>query len=108
MTFKEQLKADISGVFINQAEFAAVHAVNGEQMPVILDDNELLERDKAKAGTNFDGLYKSRRLMFVEKSIFGPRPAIGATLALDGKMYRVQGCTEETGMLAIEIEAVKS
>ena len=32
------------------------------------DENELLERDKAKLNTHTDGLYKSRRLIYVAKN----------------------------------------
>lgn len=39
---------------------------------------------------------------------FGPRPAQGAMLTLDGKAYKVKTCTEEAGVLAIELEAVRS
>lgn len=32
----------------------------------------------------------------------------GAMLTLDGKAYKVKTCTEEAGVLAIELEAVRS
>ena len=35
-------------------------------------------------------------------------PAQGAMLTLDGKAYKVKSCTEEAGVLAIELEAVRS
>ena len=42
------------------------------------------------------------------KADFGPRPAQGVVLTLDGKAYKVKTCTEEAGVLAIELEAVRS
>lgn len=108
-TFKEQIAADISGTFLNCLEFADVHKVNGKEMAVLVDDNELLERDKAKIlATQTEGTYKARRLIYVAKVDFGPRPAQGVNLTLDGRAYRVKGCTEEAGILAIELEAVRS
>ena len=108
-TFKELVAADIYSAFLNPEEFADSHTVNGRKMDVVIDDNELLERDKAKLiGAPLDGTYKSRRLLYVARADFGPRPAQGAMLTLDGRQYRVRSCTEEAGMLAIEIEAVKS
>lgn len=47
-TFKEQIAADISTTFLNCLEFAGTHTVNGKEMAAVVDDNELLERDKAK------------------------------------------------------------
>lgn len=108
-TFKELVAADIHNTFLNSEEFADKHTVNGKKMDVIIDENELLERDKAKLlGAPLDGKYKARRLIYVSKTDFGPRPALETMLALDGKQYRVKGCTEEAGMLAIQLEAVRS
>ena len=105
-TFKEQIAADISTTFLNCLEFADTHTVNGKKMAAVVDDNELLERDKAKIMAA--QTYKARRLVYVAKADFGPRPAQGAMLTLDGKAYKVKSCTEEAGVLAIELEAVRS
>lgn len=108
-TFKEQIAADISTTFLNCLEFADTHTVNGKKMAVVVDDNELLERDKAKImAAQTEGTYKARRLVYVAKADFGPRPAQGVVLTLDGKTYKVKSCTEEAGVLAIELEAVRS
>lgn len=108
-TFKEQIAADISTTFLNCMEFADTHTVNGKEMAAVVDDNELLERDKAKImAAQTEGTYKARRLVYVAKADFGPRPAQGVVLTLDGKVYKVKTCTEEAGVLAIELEAVRS
>ena len=77
-------------------------------MAVLVDENELLERDKAKQGGHSDGLYKSRRLIYVAQADFGPRPAIKSVLTLDRVAYRVRDCTAEAGILAIELEVAKT
>ena len=108
-TFKELVAADISDVFLNRLEFADTHRINGKEMTVLVDENELLERDKAKVlMAQTEGTYKARRLIYVAKNEFGPRPAQGVTLTLDTKQYKVKDCTEEAGVLAIELEAVRS
>lgn len=108
-TFKDCIAADVAGVFLNRLEFADAHGVNGTEMTVLVDENELLERDKSKLlGAPAGGIYKARRLIYVAKSEFGPRPANGATLTLDGRPYKIQSSTEEAGVLAIELEAVRS
>lgn len=111
-TFKECVAADISNVFLNRLEFADTHTINGKEMAVVVDDNELLERDKAKTtelmGARTDSVYNSRRLIYVSRAEFGPRPANGAMLTLDKRTYKVKSSTEEMGVLAIELEAKKS
>ena len=107
-TFKEQIAADISTTFLNCLEFADTHTVNGKEMAAVVDDNELLERDKSKMGIQVDGTYKSRRLIYVAKDEYGPRPAYGKQIDFDGRLFRVADCTEEAGMLAITLEAVRS
>lgn len=108
MTFKEILAQDIRNVFLNLGEFSEEHTVNGKSMPAQVDENELLERDKSRMDTHQDGLYKSRRLIFVAASDFGPRPAAGSLLNLDGRQYRITGSTEEAGIFAIELGAART
>lgn len=106
-SFKEQIEADLA-VFLNDQEFADGHTIDGKKMTVLVDENELLERDKSKLGTNTDGLYKARRLIYVSRAEFGPRPAKGRQLNFDGRIFRVEDCTEEDGMLAIELGVSRS
>ena len=108
-SFKDLVAADIFDVFLNKQEHADTHTIDGKPMTVVVDENELLERDKAKImAAQTEGTYKARRLVYVAKADFGPRPAQGAMLTLDGKAYKVKTCTEEAGVLAIELEAVRS
>lgn len=108
-TFKELVAADVANVFLNLQEFADTRLINGKKMPIVVDDNELLERDKATAlGAQLAGTYKARRLIYVSKADFGPRPAQDTLLTMGTKEYRVKSCTEEDGVLAIELEAVRS
>lgn len=107
--FKEQIARDVSAVFINLEEFAERRLVNGREMNIIVDDNELLERDKSKLmNTELVGTYRSRRLMYVSEAEFGARPAIGSFISLGANKYRVNACTEEEGIYAIELEAIRS
>ncbi len=109
-SFKDCIASDVAGVFLNRMEFADTHTINGQEMTVLVDENELQERDKFKLlGANQGGTYKSTRMIYVAKTEFGPRPALGATLNLDGREYRVaDGTTEEAGILAIALEALRS
>jgi hypothetical protein len=107
LTFKEQIRADIDNVFMNTDEFAAEHTVNGKKMPVTVDNNELIERAK-KAKSNMDGIYTKTTLIYVKAKDFGPLPAVGAALNLDGKTYRVTDAMNEDGLFSIHLEANRS
>ena len=72
-TFKEQIAADISTTFLNCLEFADTHTVNGKEMAAVVDDNELLERDKAKImAAQTEGTYKARRRFMWQRLILAP------------------------------------
>lgn len=107
-SFKDCIADDLS-TFLSKLEFADRHTIDGKEMTVLVDENELLERGKSKLMVApMDGLYTSKRLIYVSKLELGTRPVQGRILKLDGKPFRVKDCTEEAGVLAIEIEAVKS
>lgn len=105
LSFKDCIAADIQQVFLNQEEFAEVHTVDGKPMRVILDDDSLLERDAARGGVSTDGLYKTRRLLYLSKADYGGRPAPGKALNLDGRIWYVVQAEDAAGLLSIELEA---
>ena len=70
-TFQEMLRQDIGSVFLNPEEFGEIHVVDGKEMVVILDDNELAERGN-KVVTMAEGLHERRLLMYVSEEDFGP------------------------------------
>ena len=107
-SFKDLVAADISAVFLNGQEFADTHTIHGKPLTVVVDENELLERDKSKMGIPVDGTYTARRLIYVSKAEYGPRPRQGNQVNFDGRLFRVADCTEEAGILAITLEAVRS
>lgn len=106
--FQTQIAADIHSVFLNPLEFAGKHKIDGKEMDVLVDDNELLSRDMSRINLHQDGTYRARRLIYVACADFGPRPAIGRQLKLDADTYRVEDCTEEAGIFAIELKAVRT
>ena len=107
MSFKDILKADVHEVFMNTEEFSDIHTVNGVEMPVQLDTNEQIEREKRMA-QKVDGIYVNQKLIYVAASDFGAMPKQGSTLNLDGKIYRVADAVDEGGVYSITIEANKA
>lgn len=106
MTLKEIMKEDLDDVFFDLDEFAEIHDVNGKEMSVMIDGNELGERKKSdRAGKHYDGLYTSMILMYVKAEEYGARPKVGSLIHLDGKAYKVIEAVEEGGVYSITMGA---
>ena len=60
MGFKDIVKADVHNVFLDLEEFADTHTVNGAEMPVLIDNNEQIEREK-RNNQNMDGIFTNQR-----------------------------------------------
>ena len=102
--FKDMIAHDVKGVFINALEFSDIHTVNGAEMPVQIDDNEQIERQKRQAGIA-EGIFANQKLIYVSAEDFGPLPRIESELKLDGKTYRVTDAADEDGIYSITIRA---
>ena len=46
MSFKELVEQDNKTVFMNLDEFADTHVIGGKEMPCIIDNNEMIDREK--------------------------------------------------------------
>ncbi len=105
--FQEMLSQDIKDIFLNPEEFGETHLVDGKEMVVILDDNELVERnDKVKIMA--EGLHERRLLLYVSAEDFGPEPLISRQMELDGEYFTVSDVSSEGGMYGISLEANRS
>lgn len=104
MGFKDIVKADIHNVFLNLEEFTDTHTVNGTNMPVLIDNNEQIEREKRNS-KNMDGIFTNQRLIYVAASDFGPLPKQGSILTLDKRTFRVVDAIDEDGIYSITLEA---
>lgn len=104
MGFKDVIKADVHKVFLNVKEFSDTHVINGVEMPVQIDSNEQIEREK-RFNQNMDGIYKNQKLIYVAASDFGPMPKQGSILTMDKRTYRVADAIDEGGIYSITLEA---
>ena len=107
MSFKDEIKADAQKIFLNELEFADEHLVNGKQMTVLIDESEIIKKQK-KEKSNMDGIYTRKILMYVCPEDFGPLPAQGAAVRLDGQTYLVTDAVDEYGVYSITMEANRS
>ena len=103
-SFKDVLKDDVNSTFMNLDEFADTHIVDGKEIPVIIDENEIIEREK-KMKSNMDGVYVKQKLIYVKANDFGALPAISRAIMLDGKRYIVIDAIDEQGVYSITMES---
>ncbi len=106
-TFKGLLRQDVKKVFLNPAEFGEEHTVNGKPMLIIIDDNELTEREK-RIKSHMDGIYKKQTLVYVGAMDFGPLPGVGKPIKIDGATFIVTDSINEGGVYSLHLEANKS
>lgn len=106
-TFKQVLQTDVGSVFMNLDEFADTHTIDGTSMTVIVDDNEIIEREK-KMKSNMDGVFTKQKLIYVKAEEFGVLPAVGRSLVFDGSRYIVQEAVDEQGIYSILMEASRT
>lgn len=106
-TFKELLRQDVKTVFLNPVEFGEEHMVNGKKMLIIIDDNELTEREK-RIQSHMDGIYKKQTLIFVSALDYGPLPGPGKPVVIDNIHFIVTDSMNEGGVYSIHLEANRS
>ncbi len=110
-SFKEQMKQDTKSVFMNFAEFGEIHKLNGKNRLVIIDENELTEREKRirnRDGIKGEGLHKKQLLFYIEAEKFIPLPSPGKLLNFDGKDYIIMDANNEDGIYSVSLEKNKS
>lgn len=108
MKFKEMLCDDVSDVFLNTDEFAEFHTVNGkEDVRIVTDDYELLNREKYRKEVKDDGTSLNRGIIYVKASDIGRLPKTGHQMTIDGMHFRVEHAINETGIYAVTIRAVR-
>ena len=104
MGFKNIVREDVHNVFLNIEEFSEIHTINGKSMPVQVDSNEQIEREKRSA-KNIEGIFTNQRLIYVAASDFGTMPKQGSLLTMDNRMFRVTDAVDEDGIYSITLEA---
>lgn len=105
--FKDVLQDDIKTAFIDEDEFSDAHKVNGTEMPIQIDNNEQIEREK-RLNQHMDGIYTKQMLVYVAASDFGKLPKQGTIFNLDGRIYTVTDAIDEGGVYSITLEANRS
>ena len=97
------MTADLA-TFINVAEFADMHNINGQQIICVID-NDLSKQRGTRQSENFDGIYVRQLTVFVRESALGYRPERDQKMTINGEWYIVIDCAADFGILEIELGA---
>lgn len=104
MNFKDIIASDVHDAFMNAEEFSEMHTINGVEMPVQVDSNEQIEREK-RFNQYMDGIYKNQKLIYVSATDYGPMPKQGTLIKFDGRPYKVADAISEDGIYSLTLEA---
>lgn len=95
-SFKDQLEEDFEQTFFNLDEFAEMHTIDGKEIPVVVDNETLLELDMGKT-VDTDGIFEDDKMFFVQKKDMDSPPVIDQLIDFDGETYPVGKVLEDCG-----------
>lgn len=102
MSFKDQIKQDLSDVFLNLDEFADLHRIEGKEVPVVIDSDIMAKL--SKIGDNrIHGMDKADMVIMGKASDLPENLDPGRLLNLDGREVIVVTTTSEMGLVQIAV-----
>ena len=107
MTFKDVIKNDLKSVFLNLGEFGEIHLLNGQEILVIIDENELTEREKRIRREEGGAAKKHFSFMWLRED-FWPAPVSEPNFRCRWNQIYDHNAENEDGIYSISLEAVKS
>lgn len=104
MNFKEQIRKDLTSVFFNLGEFAELHRIEGKQVAVVIDDDELRE---LKKGQILDMVEAD--MLILAKADDLPRDLDpGRLLNVDGREMLIVKAGEDMGLVEVALRQNRS
>ena len=102
MSFKDQIKQDLSDIFLNLGEFADLHRIEGKEVPVGIDSDIMAKL--SKIGDNrIHGLDEADMVIMGKASDLPENLDPGRLLNLDGREVIVVTTTSEMGLVQIAV-----
>lgn len=94
--FKEQLEKDMDDIFFNLDEFAEYHNIDGNKIPVVVDNDRIIELSLGKT-VETRGIFTDDILFFVLKKYLDYEPCAGQHMEFDGVTYPISDVKEDFG-----------
>lgn len=102
MSLKDQIKQDLSDVFLNLDEFADLHRIEGKEVPVVIDSDIMAKL--SKIGDNrIHGMDEADMVIMGKASDLPENLDPGRLLNLDGREVIVVTTTSEMGLVQIAV-----
>lgn len=102
MSFKDQIKQDLSDIFLNLDEFADLHRIEGKEVPVVIDSDIMAKL--SKIGDNrIHGMDEADMIIMGKASDLPENLDPGRLLNLDGREVIVITTTLEMGLVQIAV-----
>lgn len=102
MSFKDQIKQDLSDIFLNLDEFADLHRIEGKEVPVVIDSDIMAKL--SKIGDNrIHGMDEADMVIMGKGSDLPENLDPGRLLNLDGREVIVVTTTSEMGLVQIAV-----
>ena len=102
MSFKDQIKQDLSDIFLNLDEFADLHRIEGKEVPVVIDSDIMAKL--SKIGDNrIHGMDEADMVIMGKASDLPENLDPGRLLNLDGREVIVVTTTSEKGLVQIAV-----
>ena len=102
MSFKDQIKQDLSDIFLNLDEFADLHWIEGKEVPVVIDSDIMAKL--SKIGDNrIHGMDEADMIIMGKASDLPENLDPGRLLNLDGREVIVVTTTSEMGLVQIAV-----
>lgn len=99
MSFKEQILKDLDAVFFNLDEFGELHRVEGVQIAVVVDNDQL---NKLKKGQIL-GLVEADMLLMGREADFPAGLEPGRLLNVDGREMLVANSGKDMGLIEVAL-----
>lgn len=97
MGFKDMVAADIAATFLSEEVFGTPCRVEGRDIIIVLDNDELKERQ----GSQDLAVAESATLFYASVSDLPPRKAPGSNLNINGRECMVDDWKEDMGMATV-------
>ena len=102
MSFKDQIKQDLSDIFLNLDEFADLHRIEGKEVPVVIDSDIMAKLSK-NGDNRIHGMDEADMVIMGKASDLPENLDPGRLLNLDGREVIVVTATSEMGLVQIAV-----
>ena len=99
MSFKEQIQKDLDNVFFNLDEFGELHRIEGVEIAVVIDSDQLNKRKKGQ----ILGLIEADMLIMGRAVDFPDYLEPGRLLNVDGRELIVANSGEDMGLVEVAL-----